>query len=544
MTVQPDRIDEIWTDLIDRDIEALIAGDRPANDDLSPLDGFITALNSFGSITPPSEFIESHAALAAASVRESLPPAPPPTPARRTRRIVLGAKRRLVAVMASVAMISGMTGVAWASDSAVPGDWNYGIDLALEAIGIGAGGAEERLAELGVLESQAALATDQPDKRDNDSNDTGNAGGNTGSDTGNAGIVGNPGNTTTAGNTTTTTTAAGNTTTTTTAAGNTTTTTAGNTTTTTTGNTTTTTTGSGPDGVASLSGTLVSSAREGEILAGGKTLVITLTDDIWGPSVGADNAITTAVINGIDSAQAETTGWDAVVKAGLTFNEVVRSSDTVVTITLPGFASYDITAPETITVTVPIAAVAGGEDIVATPAFGISALVSTSFTSKADTHGDQSSADNNFGTSVEMFVHSKAPAINQRSFLRFDVSSIPAGSTIDSATLKLCVIDVHGSTRTYNLHRVTAGWGEGTLTWNNQPAVAATATDSATTVGKGACMTWTVTADVQAWVDGTANNGWRVRDAVEEGVDELTKFNTREHNDSGQRPKLVVSYAP
>ncbi len=38
-----------------------------------------------------------------------------------------------------------------ASDSAAPGDWNYGIDLALEVAGIGAGGEGERLHELEVL---------------------------------------------------------------------------------------------------------------------------------------------------------------------------------------------------------------------------------------------------------------------------------------------------------------------------------------------------------------------------------------------------------
>ena len=170
MTTRPDRIDEIWTDLIDRDIEALIAGERPANEDLSPLDGFITALNSFGSITAPSEFIETQAAMAASSVRDSRQPAPLPKPRRRRQRIVLRAKRRLAAVITSAVMISGMTGVAWASDSAVPGDWNYGIDLALETIGIGAGGAEERLAELEVLENRPGPTTGKPDKPDNNGN--------------------------------------------------------------------------------------------------------------------------------------------------------------------------------------------------------------------------------------------------------------------------------------------------------------------------------------------------------------------------------------
>ena len=77
------------------------------------------------------------------------------------------------------------------------------------------------------------------------------------------------------------------------------------------------------------------------------------------------------MINGIDSDQAEAAGWDAVVKTGLTFNDVTRTSATVVTFTLPAFATYDITVDETITVTVPASAIASGGPITATPTFSI-----------------------------------------------------------------------------------------------------------------------------------------------------------------------------
>ena len=78
-----------------------------------------------------------------------------------------------------------------------------------------------------------------------------------------------------------------------------------------------------------------------------------------------------AIIQGLDSAQAEGTGWDAVVKAGLSYTAVVRTSDTVVTITLPAFPSYDITALETITATVPAVALTGAAPLVATPTVAI-----------------------------------------------------------------------------------------------------------------------------------------------------------------------------
>lgn len=96
-----------------------------------------------------------------------------------------------------------------------------------------------------------------------------------------------------------------------------------------------------------------------------------------GPPVFAD--VRAAIIAGLTSAQSETHGWNAEVKAALTadLTSVVRTSDTVVTITLPGAAAYAITASETITATVPGSALAGGNDIVADPTFdvGLSGLL-------------------------------------------------------------------------------------------------------------------------------------------------------------------------
>jgi hypothetical protein len=122
---------------------------------------------------------------------------------------------------------------------------------------------------------------------------------------------------------------------------------------------------------ATTSGTLVSGAVESDIVNGGKTLVITLTNDTWVASGATFNAQRQAIINGIDSAQAEAAGWDAVVKAGLAVTDVVRTSATVVTITLPAFASYSVTANETITTIVPGAAVTGGSPITASPTLTI-----------------------------------------------------------------------------------------------------------------------------------------------------------------------------
>lgn len=90
-----------------------------------------------------------------------------------------------------------------------------------------------------------------------------------------------------------------------------------------------------------------------------------------------------AIITGIDSAQAEAAGWDAKVKANIPVGNVVRTSDTVCTVTLQAQADYDITAQETITVTLPASALTGDAQIVATPTF----TVDTSGGAPADPEG-------------------------------------------------------------------------------------------------------------------------------------------------------------
>jgi hypothetical protein len=72
-----------------------------------------------------------------------------------------------------------------------------------------------------------------------------------------------------------------------------------------------------------MSGT-VTDDSETEIRTGGSTLVLTLTGDTWVAAGAAFDAERQNIIDGLDSAQAEAAGWDAVVKAGLAVTDVVR----------------------------------------------------------------------------------------------------------------------------------------------------------------------------------------------------------------------------
>jgi hypothetical protein len=134
----------------------------------------------------------------------------------------------------------------------------------------------------------------------------------------------------------------------------------------------------------------------------------------------------------------------------------------------------------------------------------------------------------------------------QRAFLSFDVSSIPGGSAVIDATLQLCLPTNPPSGtdgRQHDLVSVTAGWTETGVTWSSQPGVVAGATDSIIVPGLASCVTFTVTGDVQSWVDGGANFGWRIADSAEgSSTSANATYASRENNDALARPSLAVSY--
>lgn len=131
---------------------------------------------------------------------------------------------------------------------------------------------------------------------------------------------------------------------------------------------------------ATVTGTITAGTTEADIVAGGKTIIITLANDTWiAAGAGSFDLQRDEILQGLDSAQSETLGWNLVVRDLEPVTSVVRTSDTVVTITLVGSATYNITAQETITVTVPGTAVVGGIAIGATPTFTVDAVVSDVF---------------------------------------------------------------------------------------------------------------------------------------------------------------------
>ena len=128
---------------------------------------------------------------------------------------------------------------------------------------------------------------------------------------------------------------------------------------------------------AAITGTVGDGATEQEVRDGNGTILITLTNTTWVPAAASefDNQRQN-IIDGLVAADSQTYGWNNEVKAKLGVTAVVRTSDTLVTITIPAgdVEDYRIVTNEVITTTVPATAI-GGAALVATPTTTITGTV-------------------------------------------------------------------------------------------------------------------------------------------------------------------------
>jgi parallel beta-helix repeat protein len=159
------------------------------------------------------------------------------------------------------------------------------------------------------------------------------------------------------------------------------------------------------------------------------------------------------------------------------------------------------------------------------------------FGADADAWINQGSPSDNKGSDSTIKVMSKSGS-NNRVFVRFAMPvTIPAGCVIQSATLRMYAAS-SSSGRTLQAIQVSGTWSESEVTWGNQPG---TTGPAATTTSGSGYRQWTVTAQVQSMMTSGVNNGFLIRDAVE-NQDHEQQFNSREKG--ANMPQLVIVFVP
>jgi 2',3'-cyclic-nucleotide 2'-phosphodiesterase/3'-nucleotidase/5'-nucleotidase len=151
----------------------------------------------------------------------------------------------------------------------------------------------------------------------------------------------------------------------------------------------------------------------------------------------------------------------------------------------------------------------------------------------------------NYGTSTNLYIQSSTASFgNERTWLKFDLSGIPAGSTITGATLQMWNWKSAGATLPVEVRSATDdSWTEAGLNWNTQPALGAVLdtrnlTSGTTNVWYG----WNVTSFVQGQWAGDKVVSLMAK-AVTEGSSDATApsyaFDAKEYGSNG--PVLQVT---
>src|SRR5512140_705191 len=156
----------------------------------------------------------------------------------------------------------------------------------------------------------------------------------------------------------------------------------------------------------------------------------------------------------------------------------------------------------------------------------------TSLIPTADTYVDSSKPTTNFGSGTLMWIDASSPT--RRALLRFSLSSIPAGSTINSAVLKLYVT-ADGSSVAGSVKTVGSSWSESSVTYSTAPAVGSTIASIAGRAAPGA----TLAVDITSYVVGKSTVNLYLTTSSTDGV----QYYSREKGGS-LAPRLVVTWSP
>lgn len=185
--------------------------------------------------------------------------------------------------------------------------------------------------------------------------------------------------------------------------------------------------------------------------------------------------------------------------------------------------------------------------------------------------------DNSNGKGFYLFSGNTSNNFSRRALIAFDLSTVPKGVTILSATLELTISKTLSGPKNQSLYLLTGNWGEGTTdalgqegaginaaagdaTWISnfhltsiwtapgaEGDYVTTPSASAPAGSEGTKVVFTdprMVNDVQNWIDASLPNyGW-ILIGDESGASTSKRYNSADNTEvpSGERPRLFISY--
>jgi hypothetical protein len=155
----------------------------------------------------------------------------------------------------------------------------------------------------------------------------------------------------------------------------------------------------------------------------------------------------------------------------------------------------------------------------------------------ADTYSSSSSSTTNYGASNTLQVSSSS-----KSFLEFELTTLPPGASVSKATLRLFV-DAVTTAGAFDVYQVNNTWQEGTLTYRNLPAIGGSATGgnpvSVATTSVNQFLIIDITPLVQDWMNGSVPNDGIALEL--NGAAGNFTFDSKENYMTGHQPELEIA---
>jgi hypothetical protein len=175
--------------------------------------------------------------------------------------------------------------------------------------------------------------------------------------------------------------------------------------------------------------------------------------------------------------------------------------------------------------------------------------VAAVFQASADSYADQENPNSSHG-GVELLKVRSSEAGNARTYVFFNISTIPPGASVLRAKLLLYLSKKPASNRTYLCYHLTSAWDEGSLAWSKRPESTSTFAASSIVPTNPGWVVWDVTDQVQKFLNGIEeyawrNLGWEILDGSENSpVSQEAWFLSRESLEQDKRPFLTVEFIP
>lgn len=157
----------------------------------------------------------------------------------------------------------------------------------------------------------------------------------------------------------------------------------------------------------------------------------------------------------------------------------------------------------------------------------------------ADTFATILTPKQNYGSQPLLAVSS-----NTKSYLKFDLSTVPHGASVTKATLRLYV-DAVAANGTFDVYELDTAWIEGTLNFVNAPSLGLSATNdkpvSVATSNLNNFVLIDVTTLVQSWLNGSVPNNGIALALI--GTSGAFSFDSKENPYTSHEPQLEIALA-